>query len=127
MFITVIAVIIKHAIKRSIDHNKKVNSIQLMINITSVFVLFGLTWIFGALTIMKAAPTFEIVFAILNSFQGFLIFIFFCILKKEIRSSWAQIFMKGGSTQYKNEWNTFNKTIYEVEFNYSSISYKQHG
>ena len=101
MFIVVIAVIIKHTVKRSIDHKKKTDSIQLMINITSVFVLFGLTWIFGALTIMKAAPTFQIVFTILNSFQGFLIFIFFCVLKKEIRSSWAQLCIKDGSTQYK--------------------------
>ena len=96
VFIVVITIIIKHTVKRSIDHKKKTDSIQLMMNITSVFVLFGLTWIFGALTIMKAAPTFEIVFAILNSFQGFLIFIFFCVLKKEIRSSWGDTLMVRG-------------------------------
>ena len=90
VFIVVIAVIIKHTVKRSIDHKKKTDTIQLMLSITSVFVLLGLTWIFGAMTIMKAAPTFEIVFTILNSFQGFLNFFFFCVLKKEIRSSWAQ-------------------------------------
>eukprot|EP00731_Ephydatia_muelleri_P018411 Em0011g451a len=101
IFTVVIAVIIKHTIKRSIDHNRKADSIQLMINIISVFVLFGLTWIFGALTIMKAAPIFQIVFTILNSFQGFLIFILFCVLKKEIRSSWADILIKCGVIRIK--------------------------
>ena len=101
IFTVVIAVIIKHTIKRSIDHNRKTDSIQLMINIISVFVLFGLTWIFGALTIMKAAQIFQIVFTILNSFQGFLIFILFCVLKKEIRSSWADILIKWGVIRFK--------------------------
>ena len=82
-------------------HNRKTDSIQLMINIISVFVLFGLTWIFGALTIMKAAQIFQIVFTILNSFQGFLIFILFCVLKKEIRSSWADILIKWGVIRFK--------------------------
>ena len=96
VFIVVMVVIIKHTVKRSIDHTKKIDSIQLMINIVIVIVLFGLTWIFGALTINKAAQTFQIVFTILSSFQGFLIFIFFCVLKKEIRSSWAQTLMVRG-------------------------------
>eukprot|EP00731_Ephydatia_muelleri_P009408 Em0004g1746a len=96
IFIIVISVIIKHTIKRSNDHFKKTPTIQLMANIISVFVLFGLTWIFGALTIMKAATTFQIMFTLLNSFQGFLIFIFFCVLNKEIRSSWTQILKRCG-------------------------------
>eukprot|EP00731_Ephydatia_muelleri_P009395 Em0004g1733a len=96
IFIIVISVIIKHTIKRSNDHFKKTPTIQLMTNIISVFVLFGLTWIFGALTIMKAATTFQIMFTLLNSFQGFLIFIFFCVLNKEIRSSWTQILKRCG-------------------------------
>ena len=45
---------------------------------------------------MKAATTFQIVFTLLNSFQGFLIFIFFCVLNKEIRSSWTQILKRCG-------------------------------
>ena len=91
IFVIVIVVLIKHALKRSSDHNKISGSIQLMINIISVFVLFGLTWIFGALTILKADQVFQIVFTLINSFQGFLIFIFFCALNKEVRLSWLQL------------------------------------
>ena len=91
IFVIVIVVLIKHALKRSSDHNKNFGSIQLMINIISIFVLFGLTWIFGALTILKADQAFQIVFTLINSFQGFLIFIFFCALKKEVRLSWLQL------------------------------------
>ena len=82
IFIVVIAVIIKHTIQRSSGHMKRTDSIQIMTNIISVFFLFGLTSSFGALTIMKAATTFQIVFTILSSFQGFLIFIFFCVLQE---------------------------------------------
>ena len=89
IFVVVIVVLIKHVLKRSI--NKNTGSIQLMINIIGIFVLFGLTWIFGALTVVKADEAFQIVFTLINSFQGFLIFFFFCVMKKDIRLEWLQI------------------------------------
>ena len=91
MFVIVIVVLIKHKLKRSSSHNNTFDSIRLMVNITSIFFLFGLTWIFGALTILKANHTFQIVFTLINSFQGFLIFIFFCVLNKDVRLSWLQL------------------------------------
>ena len=50
-----------------------------------VFILFGLTWIFGALTAIEADQAFEVVFTVINSLQGFLIFIFFCALNNDVR------------------------------------------
>ena len=91
IFVVVIIVLIKHVLKRSNSNNKNHDSIQLMINITSIFVLFGLTWIFGALTVLKADQTFQIMFTLINSLQGFLIFIFFCAMNKDVRLEWFQL------------------------------------
>ena len=80
-------VLVKHLMKRS---KKQTNTIQLMAKITGISSLLGLTWVFGALTIMKADQAFQIVFTVANSLQGFFIFIFFCVLNNDVRSVWLQ-------------------------------------
>lgn len=52
------------------------------------FVLFpvlGLSWSFGILTMVTDEIVFNYIFAVLNSLQGFLIFIFHCVLNKQVR------------------------------------------
>ena len=39
---------------------------------------------FQALTVVRANQAFHIAFTLTNSFQGFLIFIFFCVLNSEV-------------------------------------------
>ena len=90
IFIIVISVLVRHAIRRSNQLQKKIDIIQMMANITGVVFLFGLTWIFGAFTILKADQAFQLIFTVTNSFQGFLIFIFFCVLNNDIRLVWAK-------------------------------------
>ena len=62
----------------------------MMANITGIVFLFGLTWIFGAFTILKADQAFQLIFTVTNSFQGFLIFIIFCVLNSDVRLVWAK-------------------------------------
>ena len=90
IFIAVIMVLMRHQLRRAKDHNKKLGTLQLMINITSIAFLFGLTWIFGALTVVNAKKAFQIAFSLANSFQGFIIFIFFCVLNNEVRLTWTR-------------------------------------
>ena len=90
IFIIVIVVLVRHLCKRSKEHNKKAGNLKLMANITGVAFLFGLTWLFGALTVVNADQAFQILFTLVNSFQGFLIFIFFCVLNSDVRLAWAQ-------------------------------------
>eukprot|EP00731_Ephydatia_muelleri_P003801 Em0001g3801a len=89
IFIAVMVVLVRHQWRRSKEHKGKFGSLQLMINVTSITFLFGLTWIFGALTVVRANQAFQIVFSLTNSFQGFLIFIFFCVLNSEVRFVWV--------------------------------------
>ena len=60
--------------------------------------LFGLTWLFAILTVSVSGlrETFQILFAVFNSFQGFFIFLFFCVLNKEARDSWRELICHRG-------------------------------
>ena len=59
-----------------------------MLNIIAVSLLFGMTWVFGALTVQKQHELFEFLFVVSNSLQGFYVFIFFVVLAKETRELW---------------------------------------
>ena len=67
--------------------------LRLLVSISGVMLLFGLTWIFAILTfsVTGLRETFQILFVIFNSFQGFFIFVFVCILNKEVLESWREI------------------------------------
>ncbi|XP_031556556.1 adhesion G-protein coupled receptor D1-like isoform X1 [Actinia tenebrosa] len=51
-----------------------------------LFPLLGITWLFGILTMSEVGVTALYIFTILNSTQGFLIFILSCVRNSEIRS-----------------------------------------
>ena len=60
-----------------------------MLNIIALLVLFGLTWVFGALMVKGGHEIFEFLFVVSNSLQGFYVFIFFVVLAKETRALWT--------------------------------------
>ena len=99
IFIVVMVVLVRHSIQRS---NKKIDIIQMMVNITGIVFLFGLTWIFGAFTILKADQAFQLIFTVTNSFQGFLIFILFCVLNSDVRQVWAKMLQGNHFASLKN-------------------------
>ena len=66
-----------------------------MISIMGVMALFGLMWVFGALTVREASTAFQFLFAIFNSLQGFFIFLFFCVLGKDGRELWLHVLCCG--------------------------------
>ena len=89
IFIFVFVVLVKQT-KFSRKHKKKQSTMKLMANLMAIVCLFGLTWVFGALTIIKADQAFQIVFTATNSFQGFFIFVFFCIVNSDVRITLVQ-------------------------------------
>ena len=79
--------------------------LRLIISISGVMFLFGLTWLFAAFTFTIAGNNvlriiFQALFTVFASFQGFFIFLFFCAFTKEARESWREIFSCG---RYKSE------------------------
>ncbi|KAK3595406.1 hypothetical protein CHS0354_008838 [Potamilus streckersoni] len=56
----------------------------------SIFVILGLTWIFGVVALGGAKVVFQYIFVILNAFQGFFIFLLFTAREKQVRDQWAR-------------------------------------
>ena len=56
----------------------------------SITVLFGLTWVFGLLSIIHedASLYLQILSCFFNSFQGVFIFVMFCLLPDEVQNVW---------------------------------------
>lgn len=99
IFVMVAVVLIKHVmgdVKRGGKPEKKKvakATIKSIVGLVSVMTLFGLSWLFGALNVGKASIVFQWFFVLLNAFQGFFLFIFFCIIGKDARDEWKDLFM----------------------------------
>lgn len=50
--------------------------------------VLGVTWLFGFLTFISSTVVFHYLFTILNSLQGFFIFVTFCILDDAVSLLW---------------------------------------
>lgn len=101
IFGIVIFVFVRHTMGVMSRRNQKLDratTLRLIISISGIMTLFGLTWIFGAFTVADASFAFQLIFAILNTFQGFYIFVFFVVLSKDARESWMTV-LSGGRYQ----------------------------
>jgi len=90
----------RHKLDRTKEEIKKKTVVRLVISIAGIMFLFGLTWLFGALTVtgfgsVTASFAFQVLFVICNAFQGFFIFLFFCVFNKDARDLWIELFSCG--------------------------------
>lgn len=104
IFICVLVVLIKKMRSTAIlkkeagGKDKPINRksiVQLMVGIGFIMFLFGLTWLFAIFTFQSphgVRETFQILFTVLNSLQGFFIFIFLCVISSEARDEWKKVF-----------------------------------
>ena len=91
--VVVVTVLVRHmrgTMGRRKEQMKPKTAFRLLISITGIMSLFGLTWIFGALTISGASLPFQILFVVSNGFQGFFIFLFLCVSSKDARELWKE-------------------------------------
>ena len=93
MMVVVVTVLVRHmrnTMGRMKEQTKQKTTLRLLISITGIMSLFGLTWIFGALTISGASLPFQILFVVFNGFQGFFIFLFLCVFSTDARKLWKE-------------------------------------
>ena len=95
----------RHKLDRTKEEIKKKTVVRLVISIAGIMFLFGLTWLFGALTVTgfgsaTASFAFQVLFVICNAFQGFFIFLFFCLFNKDARDLWLELLSCG---RYKSK------------------------
>uniref|UniRef100_A0A3B3VDW4 G-protein coupled receptors family 2 profile 2 domain-containing protein n=1 Tax=Poecilia latipinna TaxID=48699 RepID=A0A3B3VDW4_9TELE len=56
--------------------------------VASLTVLLGLTWSLGFFSFEPVRMVMMYLFAICNSFQGFFVFVFHCLMKENVRKQW---------------------------------------
>ena len=87
----------KRKVSRKNESIKRQTIVHLMISISGIMFLFGMTWFFAVLTF--SAPglreTGSTLFTVFTSLQGFFVFVFFCLASKEARESWRELFSCG--------------------------------
>ncbi|XP_033096234.1 uncharacterized protein LOC117100567 isoform X3 [Anneissia japonica] len=85
---------------------KKIKSkgMQMLQNGVSIAMVLGLTWLIGFFAIGDASTMMLWLFCILNSFQGFLIFLMYCVRNKEVRNHWLKLFrsVPGGTKRLRS-------------------------
>ena len=73
----------------------------IVLKIWCLLCLFGLTWLFGALTITRSTSfLFSTLFAVFTSLQGFFIFLFLCLLSKDAINFYKRLCCKDGGESY---------------------------
>ena len=98
IMVVVVTVLVRHTrntMGRRKEQMKLKTAFRLLISITGIMALFGLTWIFGALTISGASLPFQVLFVVFNGFQGFFIFLFLCVFSKDARELWKESLSSG--------------------------------
>lgn len=75
--------------------------------------VLGVTWSFGLLTFVSSTVVFHYVFTILNSLQGFFIFVNFCILDDTV-SYLSDISCCCLKSKFKELQNLYEKLEYEL-------------
>ena len=98
--------------KSAYDKHHLRGNIRLATSLFAVMILFGLTWILGAFTISEASLTFQILFAVFNSLQGFFIFVFYCVLSPEVRQLWLQAIRCGQRAQRRSSYSSGSRKGY---------------
>ena len=72
---------------RHVQNKSRDEKLRMGVKATAVILpLLGVTWVFGLLSFNTATLAFKYIFAILNSLQGLMIFIFHCVLNQQVTS-----------------------------------------
>ena len=86
LFVAVIK-IHQHSKDSLIVHKSRTASLKLYVKgLFGLLFLLGITWSFGIVSVTHPSVTFTYIFTVLNSFNGFFIFIFNCVMNKKIRN-----------------------------------------
>ena len=97
--ILVINFIILVMVLRSLSKNQgsKITSTQKQSMAAQVRITFacatllGLTWLFALLAVGDMSYTFQLLFTIFNSLQGFFIFVFYTVRNQDVQNEWKRV------------------------------------
>ena len=108
IFIWITVIVLRSTKAKLKRTNKKLSpkkAIRLMISLIGIMFTFGITWVSSALTVqfgnnIVVRDIFQAMFVIFGAFQGFFIFLFFCMLDKKARHAWKYLFFHKPKSDY---------------------------
>lgn len=93
MFIMVLRRITAVVKGKVTNKSKKEQFKKRLINAVSIFVLMGLTWVVGYLSVIEATSFIvQMLFCVINSMQGYVIFMLHVVRRAEVRQVWSSVF-----------------------------------
>ncbi len=101
LYAMIVVIVIKHTRSSMARRQEAINIktvVRLLISTMGIMALFGLSWLFAALTFTSQRAVqypAQILFTLSTSFQGVFIFFFLCILAKDIRETWKEFLSFG--------------------------------
>lgn len=125
VFVLVVRVLIKHS-KSKMGLVKNLRTLVVLFFIMNIF---GLHWVFGALTISKASLTFQWLFVIFSTLQGLLLSIYLVImgadprtellddvnLAQEEGSCYSAFFTIFNKADYSSSTQSYGITVFEAD------------
>ncbi|KAK3515717.1 hypothetical protein QTP70_029926 [Hemibagrus guttatus] len=135
MIMFVVVLVQLRRIKRQNPQNNQYRKgLQDLRSIAGLAILLGLTWGFAFFAWGVVNLPFMYLFTIFNSFQGFFIFVFHCVVKESVRRQW-RIYLCCGrfrlaensdwsrvATQYTKKSSVLTASTSQSSFNHSSPS-----
>ena len=91
MFILTTRVLLRHRRRKFFAGLLKTTT-RTLVGAATVTVLFGLTWVFGAVAFTGGPDIFLWLFIFFNSLQG----VFFCVFQKDAQDAWILLIRYGG-------------------------------
>ncbi|XP_034963207.1 adhesion G-protein coupled receptor G4-like isoform X2 [Zootoca vivipara] len=79
--------------------------------VASLMVLLSLTWSFAFFSVGPTQTLFSYLFAICNTFQGFFIFVFHCLMKENVRKQCRVHFCLGKFRLSYSDWSSSATTL----------------
>lgn len=79
--------------------------------IFSCVTIMGLAWIIGVFAIGPLKVALQIVFTVFNSLQGVFIFVFYCLLNKNVQEEWRRCFCSGRIEETTSSQSTKRSTM----------------
>ncbi|XP_076445185.1 uncharacterized protein LOC143283056 isoform X2 [Babylonia areolata] len=85
--------------------------------------ILGLCWVFGVMAVSDDTLVFQVLFVVFNSLQGLMIFVFHCLLSKQVREGFqSKRRQQSASSAGKYSGSGGAKDIYKKRFSESSLS-----
>lgn len=130
IYVLIIRVIILHYIqkkKRQLKHTSISTKeiLKLMLSFVGIMSLFGMSWLFAIFTFVSgsdgASFAAQMMFTLLNVFQGFFVFIFFVVLNSDCREAWKSLLTPWNTTDGKKLKSKLTLSSKEIPSSSSNI------